>query len=77
VAVEVDAWATVVVLAGGVQILDWTLTGEGRPDLATVDELARLQLVARRLGVSIEVRGAVTDLLQLLALAGLQDELLG
>jgi ABC-type transporter Mla MlaB component len=42
-------------------------------DIATVDALARLQLAARRLGASIRLRHAGSDLQALLALTGLAD----
>lgn len=41
------------------------------PDLATVDALARMALVARRRNCGIEVRHAATELRELLAFAGL------
>jgi anti-anti-sigma regulatory factor len=44
---------------------------------ATVDVLARLQLAARRLGFCISMRGASTELVELLELTGLRDVLLG
>ncbi|GGU36136.1 STAS domain-containing protein [Streptomyces lavendofoliae] len=47
-----------------------------RPDLATVDALARLRLTARRLGHRMAVRGAGPELRALLELAGLADQLL-
>ena len=43
------------------------------PDLATVDALARLQLTARRLGYGIRLLGACGELLELLALCGLDE----
>jgi ABC-type transporter Mla MlaB component len=43
----------------------------GRPTLATVDSLARLQLTARRQGRRIRLRGAGRELRLLLDLAGL------
>ena len=45
-----------------------------RPDLATVDALARVDLTAKRLGSGIRLRGASVDLLELLALCGLPLE---
>jgi hypothetical protein len=42
-------------------------------DLATVDALARLQLIAGRLGITLELRGAPRELRELLDLAGLRD----
>jgi anti-anti-sigma regulatory factor len=41
------------------------------PDAAAVDALARLQLMARRLGLEICFNGASTELVELLSLAGL------
>jgi anti-anti-sigma regulatory factor len=41
------------------------------PDAVTVDALARLQLIARRLGHQVLLRGACAELRDLLALAGL------
>lgn len=45
----------------------------GRPTVATVNALARLQLVARRRGCRIRLRGAGPQLLLLLELVGLGD----
>ena len=45
------------------------------PDLCTVEALARLQLTVKRLGGSIELRGATARLEELLALTGLEDVL--
>jgi anti-anti-sigma regulatory factor len=42
-------------------------------DLATVDALAGLALVARRLGCRVRLRHASPELRELLALAGLAD----
>lgn len=42
-------------------------------DLATVDLLARLQLTAGRLGSTVSLRHATSDLRELLALIGLSD----
>ena len=44
-----------------------------RPDLATVSELARLQVAARRLGVSICLRDASPELIELLEFVGLLE----
>ncbi len=46
-----------------------------RPDLALVDALARLQLIARRRGWRLRARGVPDELLVLLELAGLADVL--
>lgn len=45
----------------------------GRPTVATVNALAGLQLVARRHGCRIRLRGAGPELLLLLELVGLTD----
>lgn len=52
------------------------LTGVG-PDAATVDALARLQLVARRYGGTVRLRNASAELLELVDLMGLHDALVG
>jgi STAS domain-containing protein len=44
-----------------------------RPDFGTVDALARVALVAGRLGCRIQVQHAAPELRNLLALAGLAD----
>jgi anti-anti-sigma regulatory factor len=41
------------------------------PNAAAVDALARLQLMARRLGLQVRVSGASAELVELLSLAGL------
>lgn len=45
------------------------------PDCATVDELARLQLTARRHGRGIVLRRAAPELRELIGLCGLADVL--
>jgi hypothetical protein len=45
------------------------------PDLVSVDDLARLQLAARRAGRSIQLRNASEALRALIALVGLVDVL--
>jgi len=63
----------VVLLRGGDELSSWPLLCRGAPDLGVVDELARLELAARRQGCSIRLRRACPDLVALLALAGLGD----
>jgi anti-anti-sigma regulatory factor len=46
-----------------------------RPDLATLDALARMQLTARRYGAQMQLRGASPALVGLLALTGLGEVL--
>ncbi len=41
------------------------------PDAATVDGLARMQLLAQRIGASLELRNARRELVDLLRLVGL------
>ncbi len=63
-----------VLLRGNEEVASWALLcTTGRPDLGLVDEVARLQLAARRLGCSIWLRHACPDLRQLLELVGLHD----
>ena len=61
----------VVLLRGRSEVASWALAPRDRVDLSVVDDLARLQLAARRLGCRILVRSAGPGVLQLLDLAGL------
>ena len=75
--VVVRRWGRIVVIApGGREVSSWPLEGVGRPGLAVIDELARLQLVAKRAGYGARLRDACTDLAALVDLAGLAGELL-
>jgi hypothetical protein len=67
--------AVVEVLDGGVAVAAWRLAVAAQPDLGIVDDLARLQLAARRFGWSIRLRDPGEGLVALLALAGLTDVL--
>ena len=58
---------------GDAEVASWPLEQSGYPDLAVVDELARLLLAARRMGYSLRLRDACTGLLELLELVGLSD----
>lgn len=49
----------------------WWVTGTGRPDMAVVDRLARLQLAAGRHGRRVVVSELDPDLGDLLGLSGL------
>ncbi len=71
--VRPDVDVAVVLLRDGMEVASWPLAGTGRPGLALVDELARLQLTARRLGCSIGLRDACAELAELLDLAGLGE----
>jgi ABC-type transporter Mla MlaB component len=63
----------VVLVRGDAEVACWPLPAGGHPDVTVVDQLARLQLAARRLGYSIRLRGAPSELLELIDLAGLSD----
>jgi hypothetical protein len=63
----------VVVMQGDSEVASWPLPGMPRPDMAVIDELARLQLAARRAGCEIRLRDARGFLWQLIHLAGLAD----
>jgi hypothetical protein len=63
----------VVLVCRDVEVASWLVAGLDRPDLAVVDELARLQLAARRLGCSIRLRAAGTEVCELLDLVGLGE----
>ncbi|MGH3765336.1 MAG: hypothetical protein ACRDTX_09330 [Pseudonocardiaceae bacterium] len=63
----------VVLVCGGAEVASWPLAAWRGPDLAVVDELARWQLAARRLGCSIRLRDASAELSELLDLVGLGD----
>ena len=62
-----------VLVRGDAELAGWPLAQWDRPDLAVVDQLARWQLAARRLGCSIRLRGACAELVELLELAGLGE----
>jgi hypothetical protein len=66
----------VVLSRNDVELATWPLWWWGRPGLEAVDELARLRLVAGRLGCSIRLRGACVELRDLLDLVGLGEVLL-
>jgi hypothetical protein len=66
--------ATVVLVRRGIEVSSWPLWRDGGPNLEVVDELARLQLAARRLGCSIRLRDLGEELSQLLDLVGLRVE---
>lgn len=72
-----DTGAMAVLVHRGVELASWPLATTCRPDLAVVEELARLQIAARRLGCSIQLRGMGTELRELLALLGLAEVVTG
>jgi hypothetical protein len=66
----------VVALDGATEVAAWPLDLGALPDLATVDSLARMQLAARRFGLSLQVRHPSDELRRLLGFAGLAELLL-
>jgi hypothetical protein len=66
-----DTTTTAVLLRDNAEIVRWPLALACPPGLSDVDNLARLQLAARRLGCSIRLHGVSPDLWELLDLAGL------
>jgi len=67
----------VVLVCGDAEVASWPLAQCDRPDLSVVDELARWQLTARRLGCSIRLRDACVELMELLDLLGLSEVVSG
>ena len=51
------------------------LGGLAHPDLASIDALARLQLMLRPQGLEVLLRGAPNELIELIAFVGLTDVL--
>ena len=63
--------ATVAIIHGDTELTSWPLAGSDCPDLALVDELARLTLTARRAGYCVVLRDPCAALVGLLDLVGL------
>jgi hypothetical protein len=61
-----------VLARGDIDVASWPLAGSARPDLAVVDELARLQLAVWRAGYTIRLRDVCAELWELLDLVGLR-----
>jgi hypothetical protein len=61
----------VVLVRGDEVVARWPLAGSSRADLGLVDQLARLQVAARRAGCTIVVHDADVHLSRLLHLVGL------
>jgi hypothetical protein len=66
----------VVFLRGTTELASWRLRS-GQPDLDVIDELARLQLAAKRLGCSVRLDHASRPLTELLDLVGLGEVVSG
>jgi len=67
----------VVLACGDTELATWVLAPSDPVDLSLVDELARLQLAARRVGCSIHLRNAGPELTGLLAFVGLAEAVAG
>ncbi len=67
----------VVLSRGGRELTSWPLELVCPLDLSVVDDLARMQLAARRLGCSIGLRDAWPELTELLELLGLGEAIGG
>jgi len=61
----------VVLVLRGTDVARWQLPADLHPDVSAVDDIARLQLAARRVGYSIRLCGAPAELRELIDLAGL------
>jgi hypothetical protein len=70
--------ATIVLARGNAELASWPLAARcDRLDLAVINDLARLQLEAGRVGYCIRVRNLGRELLGLLDLLGLTEVLTG
>jgi hypothetical protein len=75
---DVQVWCRVTIVGpDGSQLSRRALEGPGNPDVGTVDELARLALLARRLGGGVVLADVSPTLGALLDLAGLRFEVKG
>ncbi|MCU1374899.1 MAG: hypothetical protein JWO68_2185 [Actinomycetia bacterium] len=64
-------------LRAGTELASWPFEGDGRVGLTMIDELARMQLAAIRLGCSLRLRDVCPELWELLGLTGLTVEVGG
>ncbi len=75
---DVQLWCRVKVLSSdGAELADILLEGQGAPDLGAVGEVARLALLAGRLGGGVVLAEVSAALDALLRLAGLAVEVEG
>jgi hypothetical protein len=65
----------VVLVCGDAELASWELRRRPRLDLSVVDDLARLQLAAGRLGCAVRLRAPCAELVELLDLLGLAEVL--
>jgi len=74
--VESKLWCRVRILGpGGDEIACRVLAGSGDPDIGTVDDVARLGLLASRLGGGMVIAELSAELRALLDMTGLRAEL--
>jgi hypothetical protein len=69
--------AIVVLTRGDTELGRWALGACDRSDLRTINQLARMQLAAGRVGCAIRVRDACAEIAGLIELIGLTETLLG
>lgn len=70
-------WCRITVVGPyGCTLGECSFRGNGKPDLDTVDRLARLRLAAARAGATVELTDVSAELTELLDLVGL-DRLCG
>jgi hypothetical protein len=70
-----ERWCRVTMVGSdGDPIADGVLEGTCGPDLGAVDDLARLALVAKRLGARLKLAEVTPELADLLELTGLRVE---
>jgi hypothetical protein len=67
--------ALLVGAVSGAERLDVDVAGLAHPDVAAIDTLARVRLMAVRLGIEVTFRGACPELFELVGLAGLRGVL--
>jgi hypothetical protein len=73
-----ELWGRVRVIGpAGIELACCRLGGPGAPDIGAVDTVARLALVAARLGGGIVLAEPASSLIALLELAGLRVEMEG
>jgi hypothetical protein len=71
-----ERWCRVTMVGSdGDPIADGVLEGTSRPGLDAVEDLARLALVAKRLGAHLQLAEVTPELVDLLELAGLRVEM--
>jgi hypothetical protein len=67
----VQRWCRVTVTRDGAAVVDTVLAGRGNPDLAAVERLARLALLAGRVGGVLDLAEVAPAFRELLELTGL------